>query len=121
MFLITRNVPKADSGVDRAVHAVLLQAPIWLGLPPDEVSDRLERVHPEPVSFSASIGPSEPPGLAAVLSLDREPRHLEEVKLLLGVDLDQGGVLHALAVLLSFIQVVGLRGIEQETSWQVLQ
>ena len=63
----------------------------------------------------AAVRAPKPPGLPSILTLDGEARHLEEVQLLLGVDLDQRGVLHPLAVGLRVVQDVLLRGVEQET------
>ena len=51
VFVVTGHVPKADASIDRAVHAVLVQTPIWLGLPPHKVSNGTKRVHPEPVTL----------------------------------------------------------------------
>ena len=55
VLVITGSVPKTKPGIYGAVHAVLVQASAWLRLPPNEVSDRTKRVHPEPVSFPANI------------------------------------------------------------------
>merc|ERR1719225_713994 len=115
VFVVAGHVPKADASINRAIHAVLVQTPIWLGLPPHKVSNGTKRVHPEPVTLPASVRATKPPGLPSILPLDGEARHLEEVKLLLGVDLDQRGVLHPLAVGLRVVQDVLLRGVEQET------
>ena len=51
VLVVTGHVPKADASINRAVHAVLVQTPIWLGLPPHKVSNRTKRVHPEPVTL----------------------------------------------------------------------
>ena len=51
VLVVTGHVPKADASINCAVHAVLIQAPIWLGLPPHKVSNRTKRVHPEPVTL----------------------------------------------------------------------
>merc|ERR1719275_24089 len=87
VLIITGAVPKTEPGIDGAVHAVLVQASAWLRLPPHEVSDGTKGVHPEPVSFPATVGPSKPPTLPHVLSLDGEARHLEEVE---GQDMRKG-------------------------------
>ena len=51
VFVVTGHIPKADASINRAVHAVLVQTPIWLGLPPHKVSNWTKRVHPEPVTL----------------------------------------------------------------------
>ena len=51
VLVVTGHIPKADASINRAVHAVLVQTPIWLGLPPHKVSNRTKRVHPEPVTL----------------------------------------------------------------------
>merc|ERR1712004_652487 len=79
VFVVTRHVPKADASINRAVHAVVVQTPIWLGLPPHKVSNWTKGVHPEPVTLPAPVRATKPPGLPSILPLDGETRHLEEV------------------------------------------